>query len=197
MGDEISYDKLREIQKAERGTGVIMALPADFYASAARFIARLKAEMGAGFALEKAREFENAVKVVRDIYAIREQKIVLRAIGAARGNNGVAGLTVEEQALYERVKAAVADGSGSLEGLLGGIPQPAAKAESPPALAPAPLAAPQPAIIPGRALKFLLPVPQFVGPSGASLGPFKPGDVSALPEREAELLVKRKLAADA
>jgi|GEM_PF-1157250 len=194
--EELTYEQLREVQKKERSTAMLSELPEDFYAKAGNLIARLRAQMNAEFALEKAREYENAVKVLRDIYSIREQKILLRAIRAAgEANRNVGGLAAEEKAVFEKVKEAVADGERMFESVVGISPtvqeskQEIVEVEKDAvALQPAP---------DGKKLKVIAQVPQFVGFSGKKYGPFGPGEVVFLPLKEGELLIKRKLAMEA
>lgn len=190
--EELTYEQLREVQKKERSTGMLSELPEDFYEKAGALVAKMKAAVSTE-AIEKAREYDNALKVARDIYSVREQKILLRSLRAAKGNNNLGGLSNEERAVYEKVKEAVADGERKFESLIGftiaALPKEGEEAE-----APAP--APEPPVS-GKKLHILSPVPQFVGLGGGKFGPFLAGEIVYLPEKEGELLVRRKLAAEA
>ena len=190
--DELTYEQLREVQKKERSTGMLSEVPADFYETAGALVAKMKAAVNAD-SIEKAREYDNALKVARDVYSVREQKILLRSLRAAKGNNNLSGLSNEERAVYERVKDAVADGERRFESLIGftlaALPE---DGEEEKAAAPAP----EPPVS-GKKLHILSPVPQFVGLGGGKFGPFLAGEIVYLPEKEGELLVRRKLAAEA
>jgi len=170
---------------------MLSELPEDFYEKAGALVAKMKAAVSTE-AIEKAREYDNALKVARDIYSVREQKILLRSLRAAKGNNNLGGLSNEERAVYEKVKEAVADGERKFESLIGftiaALPKEGEEAEAP---------APVPEPISGKKLKILAAVPQFVGLGGGKFGPFLAGEIVYLPEKEGELLVRRKLAAEA
>ena len=190
--DELTYEQLREVQKKERSTGMLSEVPADFYESAGALVAKMKAAVNAD-SIEKAREYDNALKVARDVYSVREQKILLRSLRAAKGNNNLSGLSNEERAVYERVKDAVADGERRFESLIGFTLAPLPEdGEEETAAASAPE---QP--VSGKKLHILVAVPQFVGLGGGKFGPFAAGETVYLPEKEGELLVRRKLAAEA
>lgn len=191
---ELSYDQLREVQKRERSTAMLSEVPEDFYSSAGVFVAKLKSEVSSGFSIEKAREYENALKVVRDIYQVREQKILVRSIRAARGSNNVTGLATLEMKMFSRAMNAVSDSEKEFESLLGGN----APVKLSPASEAAYAAPPEPPKEEnggaGKRIRILAPIPQFVGGDGGKHGPFKPGETVFLPDREASLLLKRKLA---
>ena len=194
---ELSYDQLREVQKRERSTAMLSELPEDFYASAGAFVSKLKTEVSSGFSIENAREYENALKVVRDIYSVREQKILVRSIRAARGSNNVTGLASVEMKVFSRAMNAVSDGEKEFESLLGGMePVRDENASSESASAPAPVQAQAPPENggAGKKIRILAPIPQFVGADGGKHGPFKPGEIVFLPEKEAAMILKRKLA---
>lgn len=201
--DELTYEELREVQKKERSTGMLSELPGDFYEKAGRLISRLKGEVNAEFGLEKAREYENALKVVREIYSMREQKILLRALRASKGTNDIAGITAGEREVFEKVKDSVVAGQADFEKRIGNsssLPdvrddRMVLEVES----TRLSLAKPARQEIPaeaGRKLKVLSAVPQFMGLDGKKYGPFKAGEVVFLPEKEGELLLKRKMAAE-
>jgi DNA replication initiation complex subunit (GINS family) len=196
---EISYEELREVQKKERSTAMLSEIPDDFYARAGALVKRLRDEISSGFAIEKAREYENALKVAKDIYAIREQKVVLRALRAARGANNISGLSLEERAVYEELKEAIARGEAKFDSAMGISPEPEVAAPPParPAKGEAPAqggVAAQPAGAgAGVKLRICVALPEFATSSG-KMGPFSAGETVSLPRKEADLLVKRKAA---
>ena len=168
---------------------MLSSIDHDFYAKVADLLNRLKAEIGTGFSLQKVREYENALKVAMDIYEVREQKILLRALRAARGKNNLTGLADIEKILYDNLVKEITTREVEFEKSLGAEQRKVETATSETTDAPK-----QKDI--GRKLKILLDVPQFVGADGEKQGPFKPGEVVYLPDKEGELLIKRKLAED-
>lgn len=181
--DELTYDALRRVQQKERSTGMLGELPEDFYEKAGELVARMKREMGEGFALEKAKEYENALKVIRDIYSVREQKILFKALRGAKGGDGISGVAREELEMYGKIRDAIADCEGIFERVIGNSAERKAEAPAKPASA-------------VRQLKALADIPQFVGVDGVKYGPFRKDEAVVVPQRVAELLLKRKMAAE-
>lgn len=188
MADEITYDELRRVQQREKGSGMLSELPEDFYERAGRLVRRLRKEMESGFAIEKAKEYENTLKVVREIYALREQKLIFRALSSAREGEQIFGLAREEGELYRRVAELVREGQKSFERVISGTEAPRSGAENAGAeVQKAPRSD-------EKNLRMLMDVPQFVGMDGKVRGPFRKGESVLLPTREAELLLKKKMA---
>ncbi|VVC71924.1 Uncharacterised protein [uncultured archaeon] len=194
--EELSYEKLREVQKKERSTAMLSEIPGDFYKRVGVMLKAMREQVNSGFMLEKAREYENALKVAKDIYAVREQKILLRALRAAKGTNSVSGLADEEREAFEKVKHALVESDASFDSIIGTDGLPKGEAGSEAAARPKVEEAPN-ADAPaeqGKKIRVSNPIPQFVGLGGGRHGPFKPGEVVFLPEKESDLLVKRNLA---
>lgn len=182
--DELNYESLRRVQQKERSTGMLGELAEDFYEKAGELLARMKKGMEGEFALEKAKEYENAVKVIRDIYEVREQKILFRALRGAKGGDGISGVAREESEMYGKVKGAISECEALFEKSLGGnsVKKEERKAEKTPEI---------------RQLKALADVPQFVGVDGVKYGPFRKDEAFSVPQKVAELLLRRKVAAEA
>lgn len=183
--EDLTYELLRRVQQKERSTGMLGDLPEEFYEKAGELLARMKREMEGEFALEKAKEYENAAKVIRDIYDVREQKLLFRALRGAKGGDGISGVAREELEMYGKVKDAISECEGLFEKTLGGNSV-GKRVER------KVIAAPE-----VRQLKALADVPQFVGVDGVKYGPFRKDEAFSVPQKVAELLLKRKVAAEA
>ncbi|MDD5317863.1 MAG: hypothetical protein PHF51_03990 [Candidatus ainarchaeum sp.] len=198
--EELSYEKLREVQKEERGTAMLSEIPCDFYKRVGELLSRMREEVNLGFNLEKAREYENALKVAKDVHAVREQKILLRALRAAKGTNSVSGLADEEREVFEKLKDAISAGDACFDALVGAAApagKPGEGREGKEAVKGGAGGLPASGAVAqqhGKKVRIAGPVPKFVGFGGGSHGPFKAGEIVFLPEKESDLLVKRNLA---
>ncbi|MDO8339998.1 MAG: hypothetical protein Q7T16_05055 [Candidatus Burarchaeum sp.] len=176
---------LRKIQTDERASSALSRLPEDFYPSVQKKISGAREQLNKNFSLADAKEFENTLKVLRDIFMMREQKMLLRALAVAGGARDGSALTAEEKEAFDRVVAVLTEKNKWFEGLLEGRER-AAEEEGGSARTGT-----------GRSampVRFLVPMPAYVGSDGKSYGPFKAGELAELPEAEANLLVRRKAA---
>jgi len=200
--EEITYERLRRIQQKERASGMLVELPKSFYSSASSHIQDLRKQIRQEFKMEKAKEYENTVKILRDIIGIRTQKILLRAMRAASSDETPGGITPEERDFFERVKTDVKNNQTVFEKLINPPESPSvATCEIP---VPKSVITPEasesekvetgPSIASGLRVKFVKEIPQFVGADMNKYGPFKQGEVACLPSDVADLLFKRSIA---
>lgn len=189
--DEVSYSTLRSLQAKEKASTALSELSEDFFDQVSVFISRQK-ELAKGD-VAKARELENALKILRDITSKRSHKVLLRALRAARVGDDGAGLAREEQSLFESVVSALRKNESFYEAISslesGGS---LSRAEAV-VLRSEPSAAPDVSQKPR--LRVLQDVPAFVCSDQSVRGPFKAGEEIEIPPQEAELLVKRSFAA--
>lgn len=89
MEDELSYRDIRVLHQAEREKQNLTEIRSDFYEKARDYLQRLEKNLE----IEKdeykrkliADELKSAKQIIRDIYKIREKKIVLAALSKIRG----------------------------------------------------------------------------------------------------------------
>jgi DNA replication initiation complex subunit (GINS family) len=172
--EELSYDELRKIQARERASPVLQSLPEGFYASVRKLVEKKNEGLKSNFSLTEAREYESILKVVEDIHERRRQKIVLRAMKSGAGQEEIA-LTGEEAELFERISKAVAEDGDKFKIMIGGNENKVGEEKI-------------------KRIKILKNLPKFVGTDLKVYGPFKEGDITELPEKEAQLLVSRGIA---
>ncbi|MEM3030567.1 MAG: hypothetical protein QXH27_02420 [Candidatus Micrarchaeia archaeon] len=171
---DISYEELRRIQAREKREPGLCELEADFYDRVNAHVAERRSRLEKKFDFAAAREYENTLKILRDIYAKREQKILLLALRAARGEEEANGLTREERALFDSVVKLLRECSTRFQGILevGAAARELSK----------------------RRVKILRDVPEFVGKDMMNYGPFKLGEDVLLPENEAARLERLGMA---
>jgi DNA replication initiation complex subunit (GINS family) len=185
VAEEISYKRLRDLAREEKAQPGLSALPPEFYSSIQSFLSSKFSEVETNRSLMQMREFENAVAVIKEISAIRQQKILFKAIR----NGGVHGktddMTREEHELYDRFSTVIGEERGRLDALLSRFESGKHRREAP---------APSPAPSRLKKVRFTKDVPAYKGADSQTFGPFKNGDEGALPPEEAEWLLKGKLA---
>lgn len=173
--EELDYKKLRNIQRDERDGTALAPIPDDFYLMIEKLIRAKKVEAENGKSLAGIKELENIVKTVKNIRELREQKIVFRALRSEKRDVG--GMIKDEKRMYGKVIGVLKDCRVRFEEMM----QDAEPEESrtPEAL---------------KKIKMLKEIPAYKGVDTGTYGPFKLGEERLLPEREAEWLVKGRLA---
>lgn len=189
----ITYETLFDIFRNEKKEG-LQAVPEGFYAD---LVAYLKEKAQSDADKEAlAKQLKSIHKLVRDIYEMRETKIVNLALVSVRGSDiGAAGLLPHEQRLLDSIvsllrKARKEVLAHLLRGELPGGSQPAGKGDKAPddsEKAPAPKG-------PTMLVRFLAHVPKFVGTELEVYGPFEPGDMANLPTEIAGVLIAKNRA---
>ncbi len=202
MSEDLTYKRLRDLAREEKVQPGLVALPPEFYGEISTFLSSRFSEMESSRSVMQMREFENAVAIIREITAIRQQKILFKAIRDGGAHSGTDSMTKDEHELYDRFCAVIEDSRSGLETLL---MQYESKKKTPnqrreeEAAAKAPSSAQKGAsvVAPASSLKkvrFLKEVPAYKGPNNETLGPFKPGEEGQLPQSEADWLLRGKLA---
>lgn len=182
----LSYDELKRMQNAEKAQPTLTA-PPDNYWAAITETASLLRNKASRASINEMREYENAIKILRDIYERREQKIVLRALRSVRNSEtDETHMVPQESQLYNELLAALRSSRTAYNAALEGT-----KAE---AMAPAPPSepAPSPQALKEARLKVLVDMPKFIGSDMTARGPFAKGEVITLPDAEATILISRK-----
>ncbi len=194
--EEITYEYLRRVQAKERSSPAISELPDEFYASVQAAVEKWDRRTRERFSLSEAKEYENILKILRDIYARREQKIVLAALRSVRGEERPPSLVPAEIEFFESVALAVNQNNSRFESLISRRASEVRedvrafesaekdKKESKEAKD-------------RKRIKLLADLPTFVGFDMSTYGPFKSGEMHSLPKREAELLISKKFAEEA
>ncbi len=197
---EFNYTQLRDIQKREMESSAIVNLPDEFYAAIATILTQKRQAAFESKSLSSIKEYENLRKILLAIQSKREEKIVLMAL---RGENGVGGLTREEQSMFMDIATIVSksriqirsswDGADasktvSASGISGASGVSAASGVSDASDAETDIS------FVSIRVRIVKEVAQYKGLDNLVYGPFKGGEECALPKPEAEWLVKAGLA---
>ncbi len=177
---ENSYEALRKIQVQERNFGALSNLEDDFYERYNLWIAEQKRLLHTDFSIQTLKAYENAKKIIEEISAKREQKIVLKALKDLRNDSvDSSGMSKEEKALYLRILSSVKEFETT-------VVQFAEKKET--------LKKPEK---PNKTheklltIKFLVSMGKFVAPDGTTYGPYEPEQIVSMEKEIAEILLKK------
>jgi len=191
---EISYDALRRIQIHERENPKLGEISENFYSIVGQYLLELQRDLKEDFSLKKAKEYENILKIVRDIRKRRNEKIVLLALRNFRSSqeSGIKNMLEEETRTYRKILEILSENEEKFEGILNGkveIPLPAKKTEE----RKTEEKAGEKEAERIKRIRFLKNIPKFIGFDNNYYGPFKAGDETILPEKIADVLIKRRL----
>ena len=178
----MSFGYIRETQRKEKNSSRLSEVEPSFYKELAAHIkestAACKAN-GNGF-----RELENTVKLAREVFEKREQKLVMKALRSVRTKEyDEERMTPEEKALFKALVEAIQTNRRAFDSVMLGDYN---------------FSMPKDTLIKENGNKIVLArvrreIPAFVGSDTKEYGPYKVGDVVKLPRVEAVLLSKRDL----
>ncbi|MCX8195354.1 MAG: hypothetical protein N3G22_04595 [Candidatus Micrarchaeota archaeon] len=186
MAEELTYKRLRDLSREEKAQPWLIRLPPDFYSSLEEFLASKFSEAESTKSIVKMREFENALATIKEIIAMRQQKILFKAIRNGGVHSELPEMTNEEHRLYDRFCTLLADEQAQLNSILSRFE---GKREMPQGKPEKPLGEDS-----FKKVRFIKEVPAYRGANEETFGPFKAGETATLPLSEAEWLLKGKLA---
>ncbi|MBS3069143.1 DNA replication complex GINS family protein [Candidatus Micrarchaeota archaeon] len=175
--EELSYRRLRELQRQEKEAAALVALPKDFYASLCGFLKEKRQAAHNEGEMER-REFDNIIRIVKDMSGLRRQKILFRAVRSGQKHE-TEGMTVQEHELYDRLCTILSDEGKWLENVCNGEVTVDAQEQSMASV---------------KKVKLLKEMPEYKGSDNLTYGPFRAGEEAALPASEADWLVRGKFA---
>ncbi len=186
----MNYERVRELQRKERNVSNIVELDDTFYSELAGFVKDSTEDQMQTNSADAFRELENVMRLSRDLFDKREQKILLRAMRSVRtGELDDSHMTPEEKRLYCDLcsnlnthrsffnKVLLGDYTENNGGTCAEEQETLIKERSP-------------NITLARVRKA---VPRFVGSDSNEYGPFAAGDVIKLPKKEADFLSQQNL----
>jgi|GEM_PF-769343 len=204
MAEELTYKRLRDLAREEKLQPGLVTLPAEFTASIETFLSSKFSDMESTRSVMQMHEFENSVAVIKEICAVRQQKILFKAIRSGGTHANTDQMTREEHELYDRFCAVLDDSKGDLNRMLARYGSGKAKPAQPPQQQGKGQQTPQNPPSAGsqtaeqasslKKVRFLKEVPAYKGPNNETFGPYKQGDEGQLPQTEADWLLRGKLA---
>jgi DNA replication initiation complex subunit (GINS family) len=159
------FNEIREKYHKEKNIPGLSDLPEDFYIRSLQDIKFLEEKIKTGFDGDVLREYESSMSMLKRLYWMRIQKIVIMALNS---EEKPAGLLPEETVVYDKVKR-------DLEEAKFMFTCPVGKEKS------------------TIKVQVLVDLPEFVGTDCRNYGPFSKDSVTELPKREAEILLKQNV----
>ncbi|MCR4335669.1 MAG: hypothetical protein NUV57_03980 [archaeon] len=179
---ELSYDEIRRIHRLEKNSAKLVQVEQEFFNFLNEFIFKEKKEYLDSlkdFSSTKSRDFSNLKKMIEEIFALREKKLLNMALVASRTNvSDEDNMATQEKKLFNEILRALKKHNEILGDLFsdnGSTPQNKKDLNN-------------------LSVGILSDIPSFVGADMKEYGPFKKGSVEKLPVKIAKLLTERKLA---
>lgn len=190
--EELTYDELRKIQRKEKSP-VLSKIPQNFYELANKMIVGYRKD-----AISDIREYENALKILRDVHARRTEKILIAAFNSTKGVDApLDSMLVDERQMFENsvklIKANEDEFIGSLTKKGGSKPQVKTDVSPEVSKEEAKLASELKGSETSE-ISLIKDVEEFVGMNGETYGPYRNGEKISLPTEEAETLIDIKAA---
>ena len=213
----ITYETLFDLMKREKDRVELQRLEPEFFANVLSYLREKRQfasqQESASYdeKMKSHREMDNIRKLIKELYDRREKKIVMLAIDQSRTKSNLVDFShmlAEERELFEQLMRTL---DGFREGILSNILSErlpaiytaldekktahAAHRGSSPMEPSSPAAAQAESQVQSSngkttaLVRFLHPVPKFVGPELNEYGPFSEDDIASLPKEIAEVLI--------
>jgi DNA replication initiation complex subunit (GINS family) len=215
MGDKdvvITYETLFELLRLEKSRDELQKLDESFYENVLNYLNEKKNSLSSQaeqlFADEERekvqKELVNIRKILRDLYDRREKKIIELALNKSRTESSLIDTSVlleQEKKFFDSMLSVL---NNFRQNILCNLinaeppvapemlekPVPVECAEEPEE-EPKDLKKPENDPNINKSVRFLRPVPKFVGPNLEIYGPFEEEDVASLPAKVADVLVQK------
>jgi len=167
MEEAITFEYIREAQRAEQRSQQLTNLPQDFFEKVKEYLHQKKelAKKNEDALLE----VKNVERIIEDIYNRRESKIVSLAVLSVRTGLVPANMLPHEEELFDQLTKALRKSRLFLDSLME-----------------KPLRKPTNYV----KVEFLEDIDEFVGIDLKKFGPYNKGDMALIPKDNAELFIK-------
>ncbi len=179
---KIDYSELRKIYRIEKNTSKLVDVDENFFSSAEEFFKKEKEKYLESLKepdSSKTRDFENLQRLVKDLFDLREKKLLNKALISSRTNEtNLNGLSSEEKKTFEKISNVLEEHKKFLGELFENNKKSEKSFEKKSK----------------TFIKIVKDVPAFVGSDMKQYGPFDEGKEIELADKTASLLLKRGLA---
>lgn len=190
MDVRITYESLFDLLRRERTREELQQLDSNFYESVVAYLQSKAEGMKSEDEAEKI-QIRNIKKIIKELYERREKKIINIAIDKSRSPTNIIDVSVllpEEKQLFDELGVLITKYKNSILGNVIELKMPdlkTAKEETKPRK-------------PGEdeyiMVRFLHPLPKFVGKKNEILGPYDEEEIAKLPRYIADLLIRKERA---
>lgn len=177
---KLDYDELLRIYRLEKNTSKLVEVEEDFFNSLHEFIQKERKEYLDSLkdlSSSKARDFSNLKKMVEELFALRQKKILNLALISARTEepDSLDRMALQEKEVFDSLLESLQRHQKMFSEIFQGEAKPEKDLES-------------------VQVKILKEVPAFVGSDMKEYGPFTENESVSLPYNIGKLLVSRKIA---
>lgn len=207
----ITYDLLFDVLRVEKSRDDLQKLDEKFYNNVVEYINSKESVISNPNTPHSERELTriqlgNVRKLLMELYDRREKKIINLAIYKIKTSSGMImtdGLSEEEKPLFDRLYAELSRYRSStinniIEGknpvLESARPQASSKSDNVAVSKNHGVEEKDYAAGSVRSVRFIRPVPRFLGPELETYGPFEEDDIASLPSKIADILVDKERA---
>ncbi|MBN3037032.1 MAG: DNA replication complex GINS family protein [Candidatus Diapherotrites archaeon] len=179
----MDFEEIRGVQRKEKSVSGIVEVSGSYYSDLAGFIKSGTDEYKRTSDSSRFRALDNVIKLARDVFDKREQKIVMKALRSVRtGDIDDGHMTPEEKVLFRSLVNSLKSHQEFFNRVVLGEYAPPEEVM----------------LLNGGGNNIVLvrvrsKIPQFVGDDSAEYGPFEVSDVVKLPRKDAELLSQQNL----
>ncbi len=205
MGD-FTYEYLFDVVRKERSREEIQELSPTFYADATSYLQELSTAITTADPLESHTEqqrtqLHNSKKLLKELYERREKKIVHLALNKARTGSELilsTNLLEEENGLYAEILERLLTYRATKK-IITHIPErPTKTYVRQTTVTQEPKRQEEPkTVAEGMKIKITASIPRFLGANQETYGPYEAGNEVHLPERIAQILIKKGRAEEA
>ncbi|MBU5688632.1 MAG: hypothetical protein KQA41_00175 [Candidatus Aenigmarchaeota archaeon] len=167
MEEAITFEYIREAQRAEQKSQQLTNLPQDFFEKVKEYIQQKREHAKRNE--DALLELKNIERIVEDIFNRRETKIVSLAVLSVRTGLIPANMLPHEEELFEQITKALRKSRFFLDSLL---EKPLRKQTD------------------YTKVEFLEDIEEFIGIDLKKFGPYNKGDKALIPKDNAELFIK-------
>lgn len=190
FGDMVKYEDIRRHQRMERNAPNLSSVDGEFYIELAEFVKECKEKYSTSSSSEDLRALENTLKIARDIFERREQKLLMKSLQCVRTGEPSDGvLPKQECELLDALMKTLRENRQEFERALQGGTAPAKQVQHINDI---------PKINSGSTenredlnnvlVRILKKIPKFVSADLKEYGPYDSNEIVKLPLREVELL---------
>tara|TARA_Y100000310_G_C20678035_1_gene814221 strand:- start:110 stop:739 length:630 start_codon:yes stop_codon:yes gene_type:complete len=198
----ITFETLFELLRKEKFNQELQKIDDEFFRQIVQYLKEKTAileketQLNTSFSADSRKtqlQLENAKKLIKELYEKRESKILSLALSSSRSEIIESGssLLKEEKKLYKEILETLNKyREGIVKNMLAAKKVSVKKNE----VIPKDIKTTQKPLHQGKTIRFLQSVPKFVANDLNVYGPFEPEDISHLPLKSANLLIKKNRA---
>jgi DNA replication initiation complex subunit (GINS family) len=186
----VKYEDIRRHQRMERNTPNLASVDGEFYTELAEFVQECRGEYSTSSSSEDLRNLENTLKIARDVFERREQKLLMKSLQCVRTGEPADGvLPKRECELLDALMKILRENRQEFERALQGRTEPAKQVQHINDI---------PKInsestetredLNNVLVRILKKIPKFVSADLKEYGPYDSNEIVKLPLREVELL---------